>query len=302
MEFGAAKPRVTSLLDNEVLSRVERLRINSSGRFTNRSRGEQLHGKGGASNEFADYRDYTAGDDIRYVDWNIFSRLQRPYLKQYRHEEEQHVVILIDASASMNFEGKFERAKQLAAAFAVMGLFATEKVSIYSSDGRQGELSMLPPCTGRPSMRKVFGFVEPLVTGEKAPLEVGIMKMLNRHRGRGVVIVLSDFLTFGDLTRAFTRLFSSGLELFAVQILGPSELNPELTGDMRFVDSETNDVLDVTAAGDLVELYHEYLFRFRTHVEETAKQRAGRYMTVESQSSLKDVLFDQMRRRAWIKG
>src|SRR5581483_6129025 len=108
----------TSLFDNATLARVERMRLLPVRRLTNRSRGEHLAGKGGASTEFHDYRDYAAGDDVRYVDWNIFARIQRPYLKLSRHEEEMHVVVLLDASASMQFGPKFMRARQLAAAFA----------------------------------------------------------------------------------------------------------------------------------------------------------------------------------------
>lgn len=111
---------VTRLFGNDVLSRLERLRIAALQRRTNRTRGEHLHGKGGSSTEFTDYRDYIAGDDVRYIDWNIFSRLNRPFLKLYKHEEEMHVVVLVDASASMQFEGKLDRAKQLAAAFGLM--------------------------------------------------------------------------------------------------------------------------------------------------------------------------------------
>src|SRR5215204_476465 len=99
---------VTSLFDNQTLSRLERLRIRPRQRRPNRSRGEHLHGKGGTSTEFTDYRDYVAGDDVRFVDWNTFARLNRPYLKLYKHEEEMHVVVIIDASSSMQFDGKFE--------------------------------------------------------------------------------------------------------------------------------------------------------------------------------------------------
>ena len=110
-----ATAQFTSLLENSTLARVERMRLTPLRRLTNRSRGEHLAGKGGTSTEFNDYRDYVAGDDMRYVDWNIFSRLNRPYLKLYRHEEEMHVVVLLDASSSMLFGSKFERARQLAA-------------------------------------------------------------------------------------------------------------------------------------------------------------------------------------------
>src|SRR6478735_5808724 len=120
--------KFTDLMDNATLARVERMRLLPLRRQTNRSRGEHLAGKGGTSTEFNDYRDYSAGDDMRYVDWNIFSRLNRPYVKLYRHEEEMHVVVLVDASASMQFGDKFLRARQLAACFAIMGLMNIEKV------------------------------------------------------------------------------------------------------------------------------------------------------------------------------
>ncbi|MCA9044091.1 MAG: DUF58 domain-containing protein, partial [Planctomycetaceae bacterium] len=83
-----AATQFTPLLGNDVLARVERMRLNPLNRQTNRMRGEHLSGKGGTSIEFRDYRDYVAGDDIRYVDWNIFARLNEPYLKLYAHEEE----------------------------------------------------------------------------------------------------------------------------------------------------------------------------------------------------------------------
>jgi uncharacterized protein (DUF58 family) len=127
-----AVKQFTSLLDNSVLGRLERMRIAPRRKMTNRAHGEHLSGKGGTSIEFSDFRDYVAGDDLRFVDWNIFSRLNRPYVKQFRYEEQMCVVIIIDASSSMKFDGKFERACQLAGAFALMGLFSLEPVSIYA--------------------------------------------------------------------------------------------------------------------------------------------------------------------------
>jgi len=99
----------TTLFDNKTLSMLERMRLNPTRRLTNRSRGEHLSGKGGTSTEFSDYRNYVPGDDVRYIDWNIFARLNRPYMKQYQHEEEMHVVLILDASSSMDYEDKFLR-------------------------------------------------------------------------------------------------------------------------------------------------------------------------------------------------
>ena len=293
--------RLTELLPNDVLGRLERLRINSSRRFTNKSSGEHFSGKGGSSIEFSDYRDYAPGDDLRFVDWNIFARLNRPYTKLYHQEEEMHVVILVDASSSMAFEGKLERASQLAAAFAVMGLLGSERVSAYAFNSRQSAPARLPPCSGRASMMKAFAFLEGIEPGGDSPVEQDIELALRRHAGRGVAVILSDFLTFGDLRRGLNLIFSAGLELFAVQILGASETDPDLTGDLRLVDCETQGTLDVSSANDLVSLYREYLDSYQRELTVLCQQRFGRFLSISTEDSVRWVLFDLFRRRGWLR-
>lgn len=292
---------VTRLFGNDVLSRVERLRISPLERRTNRTRGEHLHGKGGSSTEFTDFRDYVAGDDVRFVDWNIFSRLNRPYLKLYKHEEEMQVVILVDASSSMQFDGKLDRAKQLAAALGLMGLMKLEQVSVYGCRSSETGPAILAPCSGRASMRRLFQFVEDLEAGGEQTIEGAVDAVLNRHRGRGVAIVLSDFLTMGDLTRPLNRLFSAGLEIHGLQILSPAEIQPDISGDMRFVDCESGDTLDVTSAGDLLGIYQEHRARLESQLETLCQQRNGRFLSISSQAPLDWVLFDLLRRRGWVR-
>lgn len=298
------KPRgaqITSLFGNDVLHRVERMRLNPVNRKTNRMRGEHLRGKGGSSTEFADYRDYSVGDDVRFVDWNIFARLNRPYLKLFEHEEEMHVVLLIDASSSMMFENKFDCARQLAAAFGVMGLMNLERVSCYIFNQSADQMSTLRPVSGRQSMHKLFSFLEGAEGGGDRPLNEAIDSMLLRHRGKGVCVLLSDFLTYGDLQRSFNMLFSAGLEIYAVQILSQSEINPDLAGDARLVDSETGNVLDVTAAGNLLNMYHEYRETFQRKIEAMARQRSGRFVPISSAVDVKTNLVDVFQRRGWIR-
>src|SRR5882724_12658387 len=124
--------QLTGLLTNRELDRLARLRLKVSRQFTNRARGEHLGVKGGTSTEFCDYRDYAPGDDVRFVDWNIFARIQRPYLKQFHQEEELHVALLVDASRSMLFEEKFPLAQRLAAALGMLGVRGGEKVAAYA--------------------------------------------------------------------------------------------------------------------------------------------------------------------------
>ncbi len=297
----SAAANFTSLMDNATLARVERMRLLPLRRLTNRSRGEHLAGKGGVSTEFNDYRDYAAGDDMRYVDWNIFSRLNRPYVKLYRHEEEMHVVVLLDASRSMQFDDKFTRAKQLAASLAVMGLMNSERVSLYACQHYGQHPQQLPATSGRRSFRRVFDFLETIPTGGDFPIELAVDEVLKQHRGRGIAVVLSDFLTFGDLDKPFNRLFSAGLEVFAIQLLGPTELTPEVAGDLRFVDSETGRTLDISSAGDLLGIYHEHLAGLQAQLAQACRQRSGRYLCVNSQTPLETVLFDHLRRAGWVR-
>jgi uncharacterized protein (DUF58 family) len=291
----------TSLFDNPTLARIERMRLLPQRRLTNRSRGEHLAGKGGASTEFHDYRDYAAGDDVRYVDWNIFARIQRPYLKLYRHEEELHVVVLVDASASMQYGQKFLRARQLAAACAIMGLMNLEKVSIHVCQ-HQGQAPLqLPPCTGRISLRRVIEFLEDIPVGGNFPIDEAVEAVLKTHRGRGVAVVLSDFLTLGDLERPLNRLFSAGLEVMALQLLSPEELRPELAGDLRLVDCETGHTLDISSAGDLLGIYHEHLAGLQAQLALHCRQRSGRYLCLDADTPLETILFDVLRRKGWAR-
>ncbi|MFH0911002.1 MAG: DUF58 domain-containing protein [Planctomycetota bacterium] len=296
-----SRARLTTLMANETLSRLERLRLNTLRRFTNKSRGEHLAGKGGRSIDFSDYRDYVPGDDVRFVDWNIFSRLNRPYLKLYHQEEEMHVLILLDASTSMRYEEKFLRARELAAAFGVMGLLQGERVSVYAFHRRGEAPWRFPPSVGRANMRKLFAFLEGLESRGEATLDAAVDAALRHHFGRGVAVLLSDFLTAGDLQRACNRLFSNGLEIFALQILGPTEIDPEVTGDLRLVDSEIQSTLDISGAGELVEIYQDYRQAHERRVATLCRRRGGRFLSVSSATPLAELLFDQLQRRGWIR-
>ncbi len=297
----ASARQLTSLVSNSALSRAENLRLAPRFRKTNRMRGEHLAGRGGSSTEFEDFRDYSPGDDIRYVDWNIFARLHRPYLKLYRHEEEMHVVILLDASSSMKFGEKFDRARQAAALLAMMGLMNMEPVSIYALGSRNEATHQIRRLRGKSSFRKLFEFLENLPVGGDAEIDFTIDAALRQHSGRGVVICLSDFLTFGRIDQAISRLFGAGLEPWAIQILSSDEHNPELEQDVRFVDSETGETLDVTAGGDLLRIYEEYRLSLERELEQVCRQRGGRSLSFNTSQSVDNIVFDTLLRKGWVR-
>lgn len=296
----ATQAQFTKLLPNDVLARVERMRLAPVKRLTNRQRGEHLSDKGGTSIEFSDFRDYVAGDDLRHVDWNIFSRLNHPYLKLYAHEEDMHCVLILDGSTSMGFEGKFELARQLAAALGVMGLMNVERVSVYAC-GSGSDAVFMPPSSGRGNLKRLFAFLEGLQPGGEVSVEAAVELALRRHRGRGIAVVLSDFLTFGDVVRSFNLLHSAGLEIYGLQVLAPSEMNPELAGDLRIIDSETSQTLDISSIGELIGIYHEHRAALENHLTVECRRRNGRFMSMASDEPLKTVLFDRLLRRGWVR-
>jgi uncharacterized protein (DUF58 family) len=295
-----AAARLSALLSNPTIAKLERLRLQPRLKRTARGRGEHLSGKGGSSTDFADYRDYAAGDDLRFVDWNAFARLQRPYLKTFRMEEERHLLIIVDASKSMKWEGKLALAKKLAAAFAVVGVMANERVSVWVPGAVPGD-RLLPPVRGRQAMRRVLTAIEgvPDEAGG-ATFDRAVETTLARHTGRGTALVLSDFLGDGDFKGAFNRLNGAGLELLAVQILAPLELDPQLMGDLRLVDSESGAALDVSAAGDALALYHDHRLRWTATLDAWCSGRGGRFLQCSAEDTPESLLFDRMRKLGWL--
>jgi hypothetical protein len=108
-------------------------------------------------------------------------------------------------------------------------------------------------------------------------------------------------LTFGAMERPMNHLFSAGLEVFGVQLLCGLELNPELTGDLRFVDSETGMTLDVSSVGDLIGFYHDHLNRLQDYLATLCRQRSGRFICMDSGLPLEAMLFDVLKRKGWVQ-
>ncbi len=290
---------LTRLFPNAALTRIERHRLGVA-HFTANRKGERIARGRGRSTDFSDYRDYVPGDDIRFVDWNIFARLRRPYLKLFHEEEERHLAIAIDRSASMGFEDKLLRATQAALALGLVGLAGGERVSVYAMADVAASPVVLPPARGRRNLGKLVAGLEGLAAaGDLAP-ERAIERMLALHKGKGIAIVVSDFLTPGRFDTTFSRIQGAGLEPWALQILGPSELDPTLDGDLRLVDGETGHALDVTAAGDLLEIYHEHRLALEHTVSSLARRAGGRFLAASAGMDAETLVLGTMRRAGWI--
>src|SRR5262245_3792918 len=250
------------LLTQELLSRLEQFQLLAARRAKSSAKGERRSRARGQSVEFADYRTYVHGDDFRYLDWNLYGRLEKLFLKLYEEERELPVRIFLDASESMTFgePRKFDFARQVAAAVGYVALSGFDRVSVIPfpdlSNGagadpalRNREMAArgaLRSVRGKKSAIPFFQNLAALTAGGSANLNEALRRGALEARQAGVAVVLSDFLDPAGYESGLTALVGRGFQVDLVQILAPEEINPVTFGDLRLVDSETGALQEVT--------------------------------------------------------
>src|SRR5881628_487104 len=186
--------KVEPLLDPDFLARLEQLELVSRKIFLGRMKGERRSKKKGQSVEFADYRNYVKGDDLRFLDWNLYARLDRLFLRLFMEEEDLHFYVLIDNSLSMDFgnPSKLHYAKQVAAALAFIGLVNMDRVVIEAFNDRLTQ--SLPPARGRRSLWRVLDFLQNIEPAGSSDLRRALRSFTLKCSGKGVVVLLGDLL------------------------------------------------------------------------------------------------------------
>jgi len=284
------------IFDETFLRRLEQLELASRRMTAGRMKGERRSIRRGQSVEFADYRNYSVGDDLRQLDWNVYARLERLFVKLFVEEEDVTVHVLVDASRSMDFgePNKLLFARRAAGALAYLGLAHLDRVSVaFLGDGRA---TPLRPVRGKHRVFEVFGFLsEP--RGERLTgLAAAARDYAGRLRGRGPLILVSDLLDPGYLD-ALRDLAGTRCQLSVLHVLSPEELDPEVPPDARLVDSETGSGVEVTGDDDLVDRYRTRLAEWQEEIATFVSRRGGSYVAVPSDVDLADLLFDVLRRR-----
>src|SRR4051812_5772126 len=229
------------LLAPEFLRRLETLELVSKKIRAGRLKGDRLSKRKGRGSEFADFRPYTVGDDLRFLDWSLFGRLERLFIRLFLEEEDLHVHLLVDVSASMDYgtPTKLRYAKQVAAALGFVGLLNMDRVAVETVGGTRAERS--PVYRGRPSLWRMVKFLDDLHPAGSGDFSKSLRNFTVRATGRGVAIVLSDFLDKGGYEDGFRYLAARNLDVYAIQILSHDEIHPEFTGDLKLTDVEDGD-------------------------------------------------------------
>jgi len=301
-----------ALLTPELLRRLEQFQLLAARRAKSSAKGERRSRARGQSVEFADYRPYVHGDDFRYLDWNLFGRLERLFLKLYEEERELPVRIFLDASESMSFgePRKFDFARQVAAAIGYVALSGFDRVSVIPfpaprTNGATDAAASLAELAARSALRSVrgkksaiqfFQNLSSLTAGGAANLNEALRRGALEARHAGLAIVLSDFLDPAGYESGLTALVGRGFQVDLVQILAPDELSPATFGDLRLVDCETGATQEVTFGRYRMKAYQLTVQNFIQRLREFCQSRGISFFTVSSNTPLEELLLKQLRK------
>ena len=286
-----------TVFDEKFLRQLERLLLLLKSPVRGGLKGGRRSVKRGQSVEFADYRDYTLGDDLRQLDWNVFARLERLFVKLFVEEEDVTISLLIDGSASMasGTPDKLVFAKRAAAALGYIGLASEDRVAVSVLGGRSSRKRTALRGSGR--VFRLLGDLSAIGTADgPTDLVAAARHAAAQLTGRGVIVLLSDLLD-PAADKVIRELAATRSELIVLHVLSPEELDPLLEGDLRLVDAETREGVDITADLATIDAYKERLATWKAGLASLAAKRRATYVDLASDVPLNDLIFAELRRR-----
>ena len=292
------------LFDESTLRKLNQLTLVASRVRSGAIKGERRSSRRGNSVEFADYRNYTAGDDLRRLDWNIYARLEKPFIKLLEEEEDLAVYVLIDGSRSMDWgEGdqhKFNYAKRLAAGIGAVALGSGDLLSVGFLQGGH-VISEFGPARGQYALPRLFHFLESLEANAETDLNASLREYSIAPHRAGLVILISDLFAADGYESGLRQLLSRGHEAALIHILSPDEIDPPLAGDLQLVDIETNFEQDVSVDGGLRNLYRSRVQAWIQSTQADCRKHGIRYLDLVTSQSWDQALLLEMRRTGVVK-
>ena len=265
----------------DFLARLEELRIRTRRQFAGMGKGTHLSPKRGSSLEFNDYRHYSLGDDFRYIDWGLYGRSDKLYIKLFKEEEDLLTYIFLDASGSMAFpaaDRKFESAVSIALALAYVALASGDRVMIRVLGGAGAPLAA-SFVIGRHRIVELARRLTGVHPQGETDLAASLARELVTLRRAGKAFIISDFLMLpNSVTRGLGLFTAATMDVTAVQVLGGRELSGQgLSGDVEVVDSETGERLRVSIGTREREQYQNTLRRLVREVQAFCLKRGMHY-------------------------
>ena len=288
------------ILDAAFLKKLERLSLASRKPFAGQMKGEKRSIKRGTSIEFADYREYVPGDDLRYVDWNTAARLGKMFLKLFVEEEDLYLALLLDTSVSMGFGApkKSTYAIQIAAALGYIGLSNYDRVTIQPFAASLAR--PLPTQRGTSGVVPFFRYLEGIKNEGGTSFGTSLKRFAATTRSKGIAVVFSDFFD-PDWQMGVKALIARGFQVSLVHVLSEDELQPKLVGDLRIIDSETGDSKEMSVNPQLLGRYQAALDSFCGDLEAFSHRYGLDYMRCSTSFPFDEVVLKHMRQNGLIK-
>jgi uncharacterized protein (DUF58 family) len=257
--------------EDDFLKKLEYLHVVSKRAFAGQNRADRLARKRGRGLEFADHRQYSAGDDFRHIDWKAYQRLNKLLLRLFDEEQDLPIYLFLDSSQSMAEPAKFDQARRIAAALCYIGLAHLDRVLILPFGSEIGDETL--PGRGKGRIFRVFELLERLTAGGPTNLRDVFAEFAGRGRQQGLAVVISDFLDPHGFESGLKILSALGHDVFAVHVASQRDRDPGSLGEVRFVDAETGETRDVDVTPALAAAYRD---GWQTHADELATF-CGRY-------------------------
>jgi uncharacterized protein (DUF58 family) len=291
----------TPLLSPALLAQLEKLELVTRRIFRGRMKGERRSKRKGQSVEFADFRNYVPGDDLRFIDWNTYARLDKLFLKMFLEEEDLHFFALVDASQSMDFgePTKLYYAKQLAAALGFIGLVRADRVRIESIG--QPLRSPTPVFRGRKSLWRMVSHLDSMEAGQNVSLADGVKNFCLRNPGKGVLVLISDLMDKSGYEAAMRYLVSREMDVYVIQILSQEEIDPDVKGDLKLVDCEDADIAEVTISAPLIARYKQTLNTFVEGAKTYCTRRGMNYLLARNDVPVDQLVSSYLRKRGLVR-
>jgi len=289
------------LFDSDFLKRLDELSIVSRRVSTGQAKGERRTNRKGSGVEFMDYRPYAVGDDLRYVDWNIYSRLDKMLLKLYVEEEDMCLHLLVDGSGSMGFGNppKLDYAIRVAAALGYIGLTNLERVALglLTNDVTR----MLRPLRGRGQILPIMDFLAGVEAGGPTALNRCLGHYALRSRMPGVAVVLTDLLDAGGYADGLKALLQRRFDVFLVHVVSEDELEPGLQGDLTLVDAEGGTAREVSVDRWALERYQERLAQHFEAAERFCTRHGIDYLRTSTAMPFQELILRHLRRGGFLR-
>ena len=292
-----APEKSSPLLDPQFMARLDQLDILSRKLLAGKMKGERRSKRRGQSVEFADYRNYTIGDDLRFIDWNIYARLDKLFLKLFMEEEDISLYILVDVSASCDYgdPNKAIYIKKVAAALGYIGLVNYNRVTIAAmADGIVAETGAM---RGRRRVAQMIDFVTKLEPTGASHFAQSCKRFALANRHKGVCVVLSDFFVKEGFESGLRYVAGGKYDLFCVQVLSPQEIDPDLAGDLKLRDIEDNDMAEVSITQPLMKQYKSNLNAYCLGLKDYITRRGGTYLFTSTTVPFDTLVLNYLRER-----